>query len=147
MRKLRETINGCIYSEKDMKDALGKMNVHLPSSLLAFYLENSGQNFQENKFLDYKVRGWFNVKAGRCDVEQVAMSLQDVVNHSRDFVPEQLIPFAYNDLNDYFLLSKTDEVFFLRNDMFYNEKDALVKIADSFEDFVNGLVVGDGLTN
>ena len=139
MRKLNESIGGCTYSKNDLENILNELGVSLPNSLLSFYLQNAGQKFQEDKFLDYKIAGWFNIKTGNCEEEQIGMSFQETFNHSREFVPTDLIPFAYNDLNDYYLISLTDEVYFLRNDMIYSEKGALVKIADSFEEFINGL--------
>jgi hypothetical protein len=139
MRRLKEIIRGCTYSKDDLEKALNELGAQLPISLRTFYLENAGQKFYENKFLEYKIAGWFNVKAGKCEEEQIGMSLQETFNHSREFVPGELIPFAYNDLNDYYLIAITDGIYFLRNDMIYNEIGALVKIADSFEEFINGL--------
>jgi|GEM_PF-6176852 len=139
MRRLKEIINGCTYSKDELVDILNELNAQIPNSLINFYLENIGQKFMEDKFRDYKIAGWFNIKTERCEEEQIGMSFQEAFNHSKEFVPTDLIPFAYNDLNDYYLIALTDQVYFLRNDMIYNEEGALVKIADSFEGFVNGL--------
>jgi hypothetical protein len=139
MRRLKEIMAGSTYSKSELEHVLNEVGAQLPSSLRDFYLENAGQKFHEDKFLGYRITGWFNIKAGKCKEEQIGMSFQEAFNHSREFVPTHLIPFAYNDLNDYYLIAIADGVFFLRNDMIYNESGALVKIADSFEEFINKL--------
>lgn len=140
MRKLTELIKGCKYSEETLTQIFEEFELDIPKKLKEFYLHNSAQKFLEIHFKDYNISGWFFIKTSICNELKISLSLSEILESYKNKIPQNLIPFAYNDLNDYFLISiKDNTVYFLRNDLVYSEKGALIKIADCFEEFINEL--------
>jgi len=69
--------------------------------------------------------------------------------HSRDFLPDHLIPFAYNDKDDYYVVSNHQDdhgsIYFIRNDMYYEENGAMKLLSDSISKFIDELITNEEL--
>jgi len=147
MAELIVDLAGCSLNKNQLDSILNELNLMLPEELYEFYLRfNNSQSFRQKYHINgSKIRGWFCFETDACKNKLLNLSFQANFYHSRDFLPPYLIPFAYNDMDDYFLVSlKSSDygsVYFLRTDMYFEEDGALSFLNKSLTEFTDSLKV------
>lgn len=158
MKKLTEEILGHTLTSEEVVVVLKKLHLDVPEQMIDYYLVNNNQTYFEKYFVLYndnvlneifKVRGWFCMVANNEVDNLLNLSFEDNYRHSREFLPNHLTPFAYNDMDDYYVISNKLEdygsIYFIRNDMFYEESGAIKLLSESIEKFVNELITNEKL--
>ena len=156
MRKLTEEILGQELNSNQIELVFKKLHLQAPQQLFDYYLLNNNQTYLQKYFIltnngivneIFKVRGWFCIVANNEVSNLVNLSFEVNYKHSREFLPSYLIPFAYNDMDDYYAISNKSEdygsIYFIRNDMFYEEEGAVKLLSGSMEKFINELITNE----
>ncbi len=144
MKQLITLVAGCELTSPILDKILRELNFSLPDDVFEFYLRNNSQEYIEKNYSEeLKVRGWFCFSTPYCKCEFLNSDFQKTYLHSREFLPDGLVPFAYNYMDDYYLLSLRSidygAIYFYRTDMYFEENGAMVLIANNFSQFVNEL--------
>jgi hypothetical protein len=126
----------------DLDEAERSMGLALPEDLRRHYLAANGGRPIPNAFFRngeaYCVHQFFPVKHGR-----KGEFLEDVFRMSREYLPATAIPIAIDAGGDFFVYSEEADsmgsIWFHRSDYFNDPSRAMVKLADSLAEFLNGL--------
>ncbi|MBY0349158.1 MAG: SMI1/KNR4 family protein [Hydrotalea flava] len=144
MKDLNPLVVGCELISPILSKILTELNLSLPDEVFEFYLRNNSQEYSEKSYSEeFTVRGWFCFSTLNCKCDFLNSDFQKAYIHSREFLPEGLVPFAYNYMDDYYLLSLRSidygAIYFYRTDMCYEEDGAMILVANNFSQFVDGL--------
>ena len=152
MKKLSEETSGQILSSNEIIEVFRIHQIEVPQQLIVFFVINNSQTYLEKFYVMsnglknemFKIRGWFSIITKSEIAERLNLSFQDNFKHSRTFLPDYFIPIAYNDMNDYYVLSKRIEdygsIYFIRNDMHYEKDGAKKWLSNSLEEFVSEIL-------
>lgn len=107
----------------------------LPSSFEVFYLANNGGYPRDNDEGNIFMLGGFNpIKYGELPIERLYQDLTESFGELRD-----MIPFAYDEGGNCFLLSLKGNDSFGKVFVFMMDEKELEEIADSFSEFIDEL--------
>lgn len=152
MKKLSEETSGQILSSNEIIEVFRIHQIEVPQQLIDFFVINNSQTYLEKFYVlsdgltkeMFKIRGWFSIIISSEIAEPLNLTFQGNFKHSRTFLPVYFIPFAYNDMNDYYVLSNRIEdygaIYFVRNDMHYEEVGAKKWLSNSLEEFVSEIL-------
>ena len=154
MKKLTEEILGQKLTIIQIETVFKQLCIEAPKQIIDYYFLNNNQTYFQKYFVSskndvlkeiFKVRGWFCIVSDNEVNNLLNLSFEDNFRHSREFLPSYLVPFAYNDMDDYYVISYQSEdygsIYFIRNDMFYEEPGAIKLLSESMEKFVNELIL------
>ncbi|MEW5291574.1 SMI1/KNR4 family protein [Erwinia papayae] len=122
-------------SAEDMKKFNGLFNGLLPQSFQDFYLLNNGGYPSDNEEGNFFMLNGFNpVTYGELPVEEIYKDILNGFPELRD-----MVPFAYDDGGNSFLLSLKDGDDFGKIFVLMMDEKELVEVADSFSSFLDDL--------
>ena len=131
-------------TETDLDAVEQKIKRKLPRSLREFYLKTNGGRPEKDIFIneddEYGVQEILPVIYGGPGTN-FEETYEDLVT-SRALIPADLIPFAVNGGGDYYCINDEGRVFFVAMDP---PDDPPVLVADSIDEFINGMVSHEDL--